>query len=521
MFLYDLSNPNKEKGLHKYFKKIGEPPVIFDSYQTRKSAENLKLYLDQNGYFNSVVIDSVKNKRKRKVVSVYHVIPGKPYRINQFKHDIEDTNIQKIIFEDIDNSLVKTGNRFKVSDLIGEKKRVQIELLNNGYFDFSNEDTKNYITYSVDTSLNKMVNVTMSLRNPDLVSDGMTKHYKYRIGDVYVFRNYQPRDFINDPYYLSRDVDSIYYDSIIFLSKKGVKTKPGILSQSIYLLPNELYSQQNEYLTNKHLRSLRIFQNVEIDFKELGDSISLRNEKLMNCYINLTPLMRQFYQIEASVTNSPLSNRGETFIGDLGAEMFLKYQYKNLLGNAEILDVSLRGAGESLFFIPDSVKNNPDSLRSNAVSFGIETRLHIPKFLMPLKTERFIKKYSPQTSIALSYRYYERLNLYKKNDAYMSFGYNWIGNKYTRHMIDPFRINFVDVDTARGFGESVSADYSYLFESFRDKMITTTDYSFEYNNKGKRGSRDFIYFRYNLELGGNVLSNIYKLLFFTGCYEFR
>ena len=49
----------------------------------------------------------------------------------------------------------------------------------------------------------------------------------------------------------------------------------------------------------------------------------------MDCFINLTPMTRQFYQLEALVTNSPVENDTSLFgIGNLGAETNLKREEK-------------------------------------------------------------------------------------------------------------------------------------------------------------------------------------------------
>ena len=504
MHLYSLSNPKKEKGLNKYLRKIGEEPVVWDSYKTKKSSENIKNYLQQNGYFEANIADSISYKKHRKINIVYYVTPGKSHKVNSFKYEIEDIYIERLVYMDSLNCKIKIGERFKVSDLIEEKKRLQNLFLNYGLYDFKDEDLNNYISYKVDTSLNMKVDITMEIRNPDLETEGIDKHYKYMINNVYIFRNYDPKEYIKDPAKYSKNIDTLCYENLYFLSKNDVKTKPGILTQSNYIVPKQMYNQLNESLTIKHLRSLRIFQDVDIKYKIIEDTFNLKGWKVMNCYINLTPMLRQYYQFDISATNSSVATASSTNIfGNLGAEASLKYQYKNLLGNAEILDVTLRGAAESLFL-------EVDETRSNSRSIGIETRLHIPKFLMPIKTEKFIKKYSPQTTTSLAYKYYNRPGFYLQNIVNMSFGYNWKGNSYTNHTVDPVRLNFVSVRKDTLFNTLVQEENTYFFESFQNKMITTTDYSFEYNSGGKKPGRDFIYFRYNLELSGNVLNEIYK-----------
>jgi len=504
MFLYNRSNPDKDKGIHNYLRKIGEEPVVWNSYQTKRSTEQLKKVMEFNGYFRAQVKDTVKYRGKRKVEVEYFIKPGKAYRILDVNYNIQDPKIEALVKSDSMNIALKLGDRYRVADLVREKKRVVNRLVNAGYYDFINEDINNYITYRVDTSLNRNVGVSMFISNPDS-HEGDGRHYKYRINNVYIFRNYQTREYLNNPDYMKTGIDTLIYDSIYFLSKGETVTNPGILSQSNYILPGELYRFQNEYLTMKHLRSLRIFKNVEINLRELEDSIVVNNEKLLNCYINLSPLNRKFIQFDIAATNSAFSGDStdkKTVFGNIGAEASVKYQYKNLFGNAEILDVTVRGAAESLFL-------ERDETRINSKSIGVETRLHIPKFLIPFKTENFIKKYSPQTSTALSYKYSNRPDFYERNIAKLSFGYNWKGNRYTRHTVDPINLNFVQADTSSRFHELFINRSRMLFEDFQDKMISSFNYSFEYNND-LGSSKDFIYFKYNIEFGGNLLRGIYR-----------
>jgi hypothetical protein len=504
MYLYALSKPEKDKGLSKYFKKIGEEPVIWDSYQTKLTRDNINSYLNQNGYFEALVKDTVFIKDKRKVEVTYTVDPGEAYKVRRLNYEIYDKGIDYIVQRDSLNSIIEKGNVFTIANLVQEKKRVQDMLLDQGYYSFSKEDIENFIQYKVDTSLLRMVDITMVIRNPDLVVHGYNKHYIYRLNNIYIFRNYNPKEFLSSPDYLTTGVDTILYEGLYFLSKKGVRTKPGILAESTYLLPGFNYSQENEELTMRHLRSLKVFRNVEIDFDILEDTVPNYYERLMDGYINLVPTMRQFYQFDVSATNSAIpSNERTGILGNLGAEATLKYQYKNLFGNAEILDLTLRGGAESLF------RENVSDL-SNSVSIGAEVRLQIPKFITPFRTEEFIKRFSPKTSFSLAYKYYNRPGYYLQNLANFSFGYNWQGNDFVKHSLDPVRLNYVSVEKFAMFDSLAKPFGSFLQESFRNKFITSTDYSFEFNNRGKKGKRDFVYFRFATELGGNLLNAVYN-----------
>jgi len=56
LWLYDLSNIEKEKWPHNWLRNIGEEPVIFDSYATTRTKEQIKTYLAEKGYFDGQVV---------------------------------------------------------------------------------------------------------------------------------------------------------------------------------------------------------------------------------------------------------------------------------------------------------------------------------------------------------------------------------------------------------------------------------------------------------------------------------
>ncbi len=51
--LYNLSNPEKEKWLQCWLRRIGEPPVIYDEDLKEKSTEQLNLYMNNKGFYNA------------------------------------------------------------------------------------------------------------------------------------------------------------------------------------------------------------------------------------------------------------------------------------------------------------------------------------------------------------------------------------------------------------------------------------------------------------------------------------
>src|SRR5665811_567235 len=63
LFLYNLSSKKKTEG---WFKRIGEPPQVYDEILTEKSESQLKQYAYSKGYYRASVFSSVTFKEKKK-----------------------------------------------------------------------------------------------------------------------------------------------------------------------------------------------------------------------------------------------------------------------------------------------------------------------------------------------------------------------------------------------------------------------------------------------------------------------
>ncbi len=78
--LYNLSNINKDKWPHNWLRNIGEGPVIYDSYSTTKTKEQIKSYVYSKGILmERLQISVVTVNRKSDVF--YNVNLNPPYTI--------------------------------------------------------------------------------------------------------------------------------------------------------------------------------------------------------------------------------------------------------------------------------------------------------------------------------------------------------------------------------------------------------------------------------------------------------
>ena len=147
MNIYNWSN-GKNRGWDKFVQRLGQAPVVYDPTLVSSSKKNMDNHLIYDGYYNSVIKDSVVTHNKKSVV-YYKVFLGKQYYIDSITYSIADKALAEMVFKDTVNSLLKVGNILSESQLEEESQRVEKYLRNNGYYGFS----KNYFFFGFFSNL--------------------------------------------------------------------------------------------------------------------------------------------------------------------------------------------------------------------------------------------------------------------------------------------------------------------------------------------------------------------------------
>ena len=487
--LYNLSNKNKEKGISNWLRTIGEEPIIFDEFLADKSKEQLKSYLNNKGYYNSIVKDTIQYKKKRARV-VYIIDINEPYKIRDISYRCDDSTLIPYILPDTVNSLIKNKQNFDLDVLQEERERIETKLKNKGYFKFN----KDFISFEADSSgKNKDVALKLNVKRYPVRSDDnnvkFVTHKRYRIRNVYVFTNYNQKDALNQDEYYYDNVDTTYIDGIYFISKGEDNLNKRIIFQSNFIEEGSLYSLANANKTYRHLNSLRLFKIINIQFNEVKQNeADTLDYELLDCNIQLTKYFLQSYTVELQGTNS---------YGNIGMGGNFLYQHRSLFGGAEITDFKINGSVETI---------DEQSIGGNdyTTEIGGDITVSIPKFLLPIfKGEKFSKKYSPKTQVSVGYNFQDRIE-YRRSIANLSYGYAWDGNRYLKHYFGLIELNAVNLPYATaGFKDYI--DSTYLKSSYDNHIVSVTNYSLIFNNQDIRKSRDFFFFKLNTELSGNLL----------------
>ncbi|HEY6162205.1 MAG TPA: hypothetical protein VI112_13315, partial [Bacteroidia bacterium] len=348
---------------------IGEPPVLYDSTLKLRSSEQIRLFLDNKGYFKNKVTDSVSFKDKR--ANVFYIIePHKPYRINKVTWIIKDELLSYYVFADTANSLLRKGKNYDLDVLQKERERITTNLRNNGYYYFS----KDYIYFRADSSLNSnQVNLKLIIRNhteknEDLDTIVETPHLRYYVNNIYVNTNYDPRlkkDSILPPPDTAVDKDHEEYK---ILYRKKLNYKPHMLTNAMFIQQG-LFQASLADDTYKRLSELRAFKFINIQYKDNGTDY-------LDCYINLTPILKQTFTVETEVTNTG---------GNKGVNGSFVYQNRNVFKGAEVFEFRVKAGLEVQKLLTKTTDQNQviteSAIPFNTIEFGPEASLTIPRFL--------------------------------------------------------------------------------------------------------------------------------------------
>ncbi|WP_430813638.1 BamA/TamA family outer membrane protein [Carboxylicivirga sp. RSCT41] len=492
--LYNLSGRDNTKGFNKWLQRIGEEPVLYDELLKQKSNEQLRLYLKNKGYYHAEITDTMMVVRKKKAKVKYTIKAGERYSVNKVAYRIEDDSIKPYVLGDTINSLLKNGVPFDADLHDKERSRITRQMRNNGYYGFRKE----FIYFLADSTIgNYKVNDSLVVVKDRLQmagrEDSIINHRKYRIKDVYFLVGYEPQRAVREGASYLSSFDSLEYEQCKILYGENLNFRADVLINSNYIFPGDLYNVDLVEKTQLLLAELQLFRFVNIRFRELEGETDEHGNGLLQCYIQLSSSKPQSYTVEVEGTNSS---------GNLGAAGSFNYKHKNFLRGGEVFDMRFRVAGENQ-------RSRAGDL-FQTLEVGGDATLTIPKFLMPFKIENFRKRYNPRTNFTLSYNYQRRPD-YTRTIANSRIGYTWKSTPLVTHFLSPIDFSVINVpyiDPA--FEEQI--ENTFLKYSYQDHLISSTSYTYIYNEQSLSGAKNYHYFQANLQFAGNILDGVSSLV---------
>ncbi len=482
----------------EWLANIGEEPSIYDSSLTRKSVKQINLYLNNKGYFNNTVKDSVVSRGQR-VKVFYNLHTPAPYVVRHLSYEVDDSLVALIVLADSGHCLIQKGHNYDADVLQKERDRITRLLKNKGYYYFDKE----YIYYSLDTALKThQMDISIGIKKRSVAlnqrSDSTIEmnHERYQIGEIYIITDYMGRfDTIH-----TRDTLRTS-EGLTFLYAKQLRYKPGVIANTIYFHKGEYYQVQKSEDTYKRLAQIRAFKQVALVYQPAANG----NKNALDCFIRLTPVSKQTMALGAEGTNTG---------GDMGVNGSIIYQNKNTLRGAEVFEIKMKAALEVQTLVTDigSQQSQKTFLPFNTFEIGPEFNLYVPRPLFPFNLFTVGQEANPRTTLTSYYNFQQRPD-YTRSLFNMGYSYDWKKGKNKKYIFFPVEVNLVKllkIDPAFQAYLNQGND-PYLKTRYQDHITTDTRFSHTYTNQEPKIKKDYIYLRIDLESSGSILRSLANL----------
>ena len=464
-------------------KAVGNPAPILDSALVEISRTQIEKFLVSKGYFKAKVAAEIAVKDQRADV-LFKASPGIPFWVNDVNFEIPDSALKAVYLKHKQEfTHLRPGMQYDDDSLAYEREKIYEVAKQNGYYDF----LRPYVKFSVDSNLNNnKVNIAMQVDNPE----GKDAHAVFTIGQTNILIAPSTDGF---PQMDSLKLNPKIFRDIRFTDLSNHFRRNPIVRYD-FLKPGDQYDLRNETLTYDRLYELNVFKNVKIDYLKAKDS-SNKVEPL----IRLVPQKRMSNRIEGEVPFNA---------GTVGFTLSNTYTNNNIFRGAERFEFQVKGGLQSRI-------GNGTSLFSEIYQrdFSLSANLAVPRLMVPFNVPLMGKNGMPFTTFSSSYVYSLQKALFNRKVFLTSVTYDWVETKSKLHSLTPlnfeYRFGGLLIDTLSDEGKELIANNSYNIQLLDRRDITLgVKYTYTVNGNKLLTIGDFLYFRGNIELAGNLLQGI-------------
>jgi outer membrane protein insertion porin family len=481
--LTQIDDSAKVNVVDKFFLwHIYNKPPVFDTAYINKSAKNMEALLLHMGYYKASVTakaDTIigrknsKNNKQRRVTVSYTVEVNKPTLIDTVSYNMARTDLQELIMQHADKSLLKKDEPVTKAAVLGEISRLVDLLRSNGYYKFTADELK----VRGDTSIEALISISDDpfaqlellalaqqkkdapkiklavVLNPNAPENRLKKYY---INDIYILPDYRPGDKINSRGFEER-VTKEYY----IIKYHDKRFRSGLLSRNVFFKRGDAYNQTDYYKTLNSFTRVGAWQSVSIEIAELKDS-----SNLIDMIVQLLPAsqfateaaLETSYSANSNTNNVSTANAGNL----LGLSGNLSFTNRNLLKQGTRWTTALRAGiefnlGANRTAQSSIINSNELALNNTFVLPRFMPRAIpqlvnyvLPRFLRSANVDSSLKLKQPRTLIALNGSLINRINLFNLQSINGSYGWNLKRVKRNGE----FTIKPINIEFARLYNET-------------------------------------------------------------------
>jgi outer membrane protein assembly factor BamA len=405
-------------GINSWLREVGEAPILLDSLKINKTKINLERYYFANGWFDRTVNYRVDTLGSKKAGLSFEIETGTPYTIGEISDRIDSPVIDSLYCNLEQESFLKPGEQFSISNFENERSRLTTAFRNKGAYHFSED----YIRFENDTIGTKNnVNIKLQIqdriiRNDDSIARVPFQTYRIKNVNIYTDATFENRS--------KTAVDSVSYKDYTVFGYKKLKYKPKALTDAILITKGEVFKDLDRSRTYRYLNELRTFKYPNIEYIENAEDTTL------TANIYLIPKKKYGLGFDVNVSQSNIQKVGLSFTTGV--------VIRNVFKGAETLQISALGAvGAS----KDGAKAEGRFFDINEL--GADIKLNIPRLFFPLNTDKIIPKYmSPSTQISAGFTGQTNIGLDKQTFNSV-FSYKWFPSEKVTNTLDLVNLQYV------------------------------------------------------------------------------
>ncbi len=504
MNIYGIAHPDNKTFIGKYFRQLGQAPVVYDASRAARTATQLRSLLQSKGCFGSTVTFDTLRLTRHNITIGYHVRATQRYLVDEVTYHTDNATVRKLLDKWSAESLLRVDTPYDQDLIAAERTRLVNNLRDAGYFRASND----IVTFEVDTTYSSRrlsIDVRVDSRQLQV----------YHINNIYIYPNSTAglRDRSGSAV---AEFDTVIYNyptpwrnvDFHFVYSTPMTLSPRTISRTMMLFPGMTYRPVYITSTYNSLLNLRNFKYINIDFSESPSSTDTL--PLVDAHVRLISATQQRLTLSLELTNASPLGSGDSvgFLagGNLGIETALEYQHKNLFGGAELLRVK----GTFLFELPKNIfRSSGGGFYDHFSAFeaGLDASLDMPILLLPFTASLAWQRVKPHTLLSLGgsyqYRYY-----FERVLANTSFGYSWSHSQRASHQLLPFELTFVrmlNLDDAFTQRLNAANDLRLKYK-YSSHFILDGRYDYTYTNQQYGTRRNFSAVHLSAESAGLALA---------------